>query len=395
MAELTFEKATKKKARLRMAIAGPSGSGKTYTSLIFATALAQGGNVALLDTERGSASKYADRFAFDVIELDSFSPERYIEVIDAAEKAGYAVLIIDSLSHAWEGKDGLLDLHDKIVKRQRVANTFIAWKDVTPLQRQLVDAMLQSDCHIIATMRTKTEWVLEENERGKRVPRRVGLQPIQRKGIEYEFDIVADMDLDQQFAVSKTRCSALRDERKAVVSLPDATWFESVIEWLTDGSEEPEKMRTHTKPATRPYPPETVKKGILSRASKGDQAVADQAFRGVVVNWVEAPWLSEPTEVRTANRHSVFNFLFDDPSSKTLSWARCEATLDWMTDELPGEPEPGERRKRVLNPYATAEANAIVNLWNEMAGQRRLEMPDEAKPDATTEPPPEQEDLSF
>lgn len=384
MAKLIFERATKKKARLRMAIAGPSGSGKTYTSLIFATTLAQGGKVALLDTERGSASKYADRFAFDVIELDSYSPERYIEVINAAEEAGYAVLIIDSLSHAWEGKDGLLDLHDKIVKRQRVANTFIAWKDVTPLQRALVDAMLQSDCHIIATMRTKTEWVLEENERGKSVPRRVGLQPIQRKGIEYEFDIVADMDLDQQFAVSKTRCSALRDERKAVVSLPDAAWFEAVIEWLTDGSEEPERMRTHTKPAMRPYPPETVKKGILSRASKGDQAVADQGFRGTVVNWAEAVWLSETTEVKTANRHSVFNFLFDDPSSKKLSWARCEATLDWLTDEAPGKLEPGKRAKRILNPHAAAEANAIVNLWNEKAGQQRLEMPEEER-DASTE----------
>jgi len=255
-----------------VSIIGPSGSGKTYTSLIFGTALANGQKLALLDTERGSASKYADLFEFDVLELDTYSPERYIGAITAAENAGYDVLIIDSLSHAWEGKEGLLDLHDKIVRRQRIANTFIAWKDVTPLHRALIDAMLQSRCHIIVTMRTKTEWVLEENERGKQVPRRVGTQPIQRKGIEYEFDIVGDMDLNQQLAVSKTRCSALKDERKAVVTEPDAAWFQIVIDWLTEGSEEPEKMRTR-----KPSPKSSAPKAAGSRSSRTSRQRAGPA----------------------------------------------------------------------------------------------------------------------
>ena len=115
---MPFTKATKQEAKLRLALAGPSGSGKTYTALQIATHL--GGPIALVDTERGSARKYADLFSFDVLELDSFHPERYIEAIHEAEEAGYAVLILDSLSHAWAGKDGALELVDKAAKRLAV-----------------------------------------------------------------------------------------------------------------------------------------------------------------------------------------------------------------------------------------------------------------------------------
>jgi len=114
-----FTKATKWQARLRMAIQGPAGSGKTYTSLCFGCALAEmrGGRLAVIDTERGSAVKYADRYDFDVVALESFQPERYVEAIDAAEAAGYRVLVIDSLSHAWEGEGGVLSLVDEASRR--------------------------------------------------------------------------------------------------------------------------------------------------------------------------------------------------------------------------------------------------------------------------------------
>ncbi|MGB2984932.1 MAG: ATP-binding protein [Phycisphaerae bacterium] len=244
MTEFRFEKATKKRARLRMALDGPSGCGKTYTGLIFATALADGGQIAVIDTERGSASKYADLFEFDVLELSNYHPKRYIEAIEAAEAAGYDVLLIDSLSHAWEGESGVLDLHDKAMTAQRVSNSFTAWKDVTPLQRQLVDKILQSSCHIIATMRTKTEWVLETDSRGKAIPKRVGMKAVQRQGIEYEFDIVGDMDVDHNLIISKTRCHALSADTSVVCKEPDSKWFQVVADWLSDGSPEPERMRT-------------------------------------------------------------------------------------------------------------------------------------------------------
>lgn len=229
---LSFAKATKKAAKLRMALIGPSGAGKTYTALAIGTSL--GEKVAFIDTEHGSASKYAGRdgFNFDVLELDSFHPQTYIEAIKAAEQAGYDVLVIDSLSHAWMGKDGALELVDKAAKRSQSSNTFAAWRDVTPLHNALVEAMIQSRMHVIVTMRAKTEYVLEKDDRGKSVPRKVGMAPVQRDGLEYEFDIVADMDLDNNLIVSKTRCNALVG---ALVNKPGADFANIINAWLSDG----------------------------------------------------------------------------------------------------------------------------------------------------------------
>lgn len=225
-----FKKATKQQSRLRMALIGPSGSGKTYTALKIATDL--GERVALIDTERGSASKYADEFEFDTCDLDSFDPRRYVEAIRAADAAGYDVLVIDSLSHAWSGTGGALDLVDKARARSQSGNSFTAWKDVTPLHNQLVDTILQCKAHIIVTMRAKTEYVMEADSRGKQTPRKVGLAPIQRDGLEYEFDVVADVDLDHRFIVSKTRCKALDS---AVV--PNAEGVAATLKaWLMNGS---------------------------------------------------------------------------------------------------------------------------------------------------------------
>lgn len=225
----TFQKATKRQARLRLALIGTSGSGKTYTALNIAQHF---GKVAVIDTERGSASKYADQFEFDTLELESFSPLTYAEAIKAAEAAGYDVLVIDSLSHAWMGKEGALEQVDKSAKRSQSGNTFAAWRDVTPMHNALVDAMLQSKCHIIGTMRAKSEYVLETNERGKSVPKKVGMAPIQRDGLEYEFDVIADMDSDNNMLVSKTRCPALTGQ---VIAKPGAEVAEILKAWLTDG----------------------------------------------------------------------------------------------------------------------------------------------------------------
>lgn len=251
-----FQKAVKSQAKLRMAIDGPSGSGKTYTALTAATALANGadkehpGKIAVIDTERGSASLYSDRFDFDVAVLDTFSPLKYVELIEAAEEAGYAVIVIDSLSHAWEGEGGALDMVDDAAKRSQSKNSFTAWKDITPMHRKLVDAMLQSKCHIIATMRSKTEYVIETVERNGRqvqMPRKIGLAPIQRQGMEYEFTIVGDMDLDHNFVVSKSRMAELAD---VVESKPGVKFFARVADWLNSGvaapvpSEKPKEAHT-------------------------------------------------------------------------------------------------------------------------------------------------------
>lgn len=229
-----FQKATRKQAKARIAIDGASGSGKTYTALIAATSLANGGKIAVIDTERGSASLYSDEFDFDVVELQNFHPRNYIQAIEAAEQGNYAVIVIDSLSHAWEGEGGILDLHDNATKRQSSQNSYTAWKDVTPIHREFVDRILQSNCHIVATMRSKMEYSQEKDGNGKTVIKKIGLAPVQRAGTEYEFTVVCDMDVDHNLVVSKSRCKAIAD---AVVSKPDKKFFDILTNWLNSGIE--------------------------------------------------------------------------------------------------------------------------------------------------------------
>src|SRR5690606_13915360 len=135
---------------------------KTYTALQLAKGLAgPNDRIAVIDTENNSAALYADEFEFDVLNLDTFSPEVYIQAIRAAEAAGYDVLIIDSLSHAWMGKEGALEQVDKAARRYQ-GNTYAAWRDVTPMHNALVEAMVRCKCHLIVTMRAKTEYVVEK-----------------------------------------------------------------------------------------------------------------------------------------------------------------------------------------------------------------------------------------
>jgi hypothetical protein len=251
---LSFKKATKKAAKARVALMGPSGSGKTATALRIAAGM--GKRIAVIDTEHASASKYVGTFGgdFDTLELESFSPETYVDAIKAAENAGYDVLIIDSLSHAWSGKDGALEQVDRAAKRSQSGNSYTAWRDVTPQHNRLIDALVGCKCHVIATMRTKTEYVLEEVTRGGKTtkqPRRIGLAAVQREGMEYEFDIVADVTLDHDLCVTKTRCAALDEYvcRKA-----GEEFGKTLLAWLTDG--EQAKAAEPKLPANSEQPPE-------------------------------------------------------------------------------------------------------------------------------------------
>lgn len=230
-----FKKATKTQARLRLALIGPSGSGKTYSALSIAKNL--GESIAVIDSEHGSASKYADLFNFDTCELTSFHPQNYINAIQAAEE--YDVLIIDSLSHAWMGRDGTLEQVDRVAKRLQHSNSFAAWRDVTPLHNQLVDTMLACPNHLIVTMRSKTEYVVEANEKGKMVPKKVGMAPVQRDGLEYEFDVSGELNLDNELIISKSRCSSLTGQ---VIAKPGAQMALVLKEWLNDGAPAPRRI---------------------------------------------------------------------------------------------------------------------------------------------------------
>lgn len=227
---MKFEKAKKSNAKLRLALQGPSGGGKTYTALAIAKGL--GGRVALIDTENQSASKYADVFDFDTLGLTYFSPANYVEALMAAAKAGYSTCIIDSLSHSWMGVGGALEMAEDAAKRSKSHNTFTAWKSVTPEYNRLINAIIQSPMHIIATMRSKEAHVVEANESGKSTPRKVGLEAIAGKGIGYEFDIVLDVDAGGECVVSKTRYSKLSGR---VIRRPDDSLGVELGQWLSDG----------------------------------------------------------------------------------------------------------------------------------------------------------------
>lgn len=260
-----FSPATKKRAKLRLALMGASGSGKTFSALGIASAF---GKVAVIDTEHGSASKYADRFAFDALELSNYHPQRYIDALEAAASAGYDVVIVDSLSHAWNGIGGVLEIVDKVAAKSDAKNTYTAWRDATPLQQKLVEAMLTVPMHVIVTMRSKTEYVLELDKRGKMSPRKVGTAPVQRDGIEFEFDIVGEMNADNELVVTKTRISALANE---VIPQPGAALGNTLLAWLQDGVQAPPQPPRAEQP---PQPPPTSSTNGTGGASPDKLAAA-------------------------------------------------------------------------------------------------------------------------
>lgn len=225
---MVFQKAVKSRARLRAALSGPSGSGKTYTALAIATGI--GGKIAVIDSEHGSASKYADRFDFDVVNLEEKTVDEYIAYINEAGKSGYNVLVIDSLSHAWQELVGDVE---KIAKARYHGNTWAAWSEGTPKQRKLIDAIIACPCHIIATMRSKTEWQITTDERNNTKPVRIGLAPEQGKGIEYEFDLLMEISPEHIANVTKDRTGQFQDR---LIEKPGEELGKELIEWLNSES---------------------------------------------------------------------------------------------------------------------------------------------------------------
>lgn len=240
-----FTKATKQKQKLRTALVGPPGAGKTWTAQQWARFLAGNQRFALIDSEHGSASLYADEFDFDTLELDTFDPELYVEALRAAAKAKYPVVVIDSLSHAWSGVGGALDQVDAL------GGKFQAWRTVTPKHNELVEEILKYPGHIIATMRAKVKYEVEERNEsgGKRVDvKKLGLAPIMREGVEYEFTMCADLDTDHTLKVSKSRIKTLPPN--TIIRRPDAKVAEKMMTWLENG-EDPNEARARTDAAKK------------------------------------------------------------------------------------------------------------------------------------------------
>jgi hypothetical protein len=254
---LSIKKAVKEQSKLRLALAGPAGAGKTWTGLGFATVLAEGGKIVVIDTEHGRSKKYADVFDFDIIELDTFSPKMYMEALALAYKEGAAVVLIDSLSHAWNGEDGILE---------QVGRNFNNWKEATPLQNRLMNTIQRSPFHVIATMRSKSEYVVEMVN-GKATPKKVGTAVIQRDGVDFEFDVFGMLDREHNLLIEKSVC------RKVPVGKsynePDSEIATTLLHWLKDGkvvTSAPEALPTdNTTPQATPSAEDEIFNAALAQ----------------------------------------------------------------------------------------------------------------------------------
>ena len=278
-----FQKATRKKVKLKLALTGPSGAGKTYSALVMAKGIGQ--KIAVIDTENASASLYADVAEFDTVTIDPpYTIAKYVGAIDAAVKAGYDVLVIDSITHAWAGDGGLLA--KKEAMDVRGGNSFSNWGTITKEQESFKGKLLSADIHMVCTMRSKQDYVLEQNDKGKSTPRKVGLAPIQREGMEYEFTTVLDIAMDHNAAASKDR-TGLFD---AQIFKIDEKTGKTLKAWLDSGVDTPPKAQVAPEQGVKPQTqaqPAVDKKSPLKK-NPGDFVITFGNHKGKKLSEISA-----------------------------------------------------------------------------------------------------------
>lgn len=229
---MEIQKAQRKQAVIKMGLQGPSGSGKTYSALLLAYGLVgDWSKLVVIDSENHSADLYSHLGEYSVLTISApFSPEKYIEAITLCEAAGMQAIIIDSISHEWEGQGGVLDIHSDMG-----GNSFTNWSRVTPRHNAFVNKILQSPAHIISTIRSKQDYILSEKN-GKFVPEKVGLKGVTRDGMDYEFTIVLDLDLKHNANSSKDRTGLFMDKPQYIYNHRDNRSVDKglVHEWCKD-----------------------------------------------------------------------------------------------------------------------------------------------------------------
>lgn len=228
-----LRKAQRRAAKIRLGLASPSGGGKTYSALLIAKGLAGSWDkVAIIDTENGSADLYSHLGDFNVLQLTApYHPEKYIDAIRECEQAGMEVIIIDSITHEWSGVGGCLELQQIATERQRIKNTYTAWKEVTPRHQKFIDAVLQSNCHIITTVRSKTDYLQVEHE-GKKSIQKVGMAQVTRDGFEYELTVSLELDVNHYAVTSKDRTCLFEGKPSFI---PSEETGKMLKEWCESG----------------------------------------------------------------------------------------------------------------------------------------------------------------
>lgn len=249
-----FQKAKKEKIYLKVLLAGASGSGKSYSALKLATGIVNkmGGRIAAIDTEAGRIRYYANEFDFDDLQLsEPYTPEKYIEAITQAVDGGYSVLIIDSITHEW---NYILDQVDKIPG----TNSYTKWGKLTPRHNKFTEKMIQSPINIIATVRGKDAYVLEQDKNGKQVPKKVGLGYTQRDGLEYEYTVTFNIDQTNHVATAQKDNTHLFENKYEMLTEKDG---EALYEWANSGEERVPTLEEKLKPLQKQVTDTAVKKG--------------------------------------------------------------------------------------------------------------------------------------
>src|SRR5688572_12196186 len=236
---MQLQQASRKRARIKMALQGPSGSGKTMSALLAAFGLCNDWNkIAVIDTENHSAELYSHLGQYNVVNIGGpYNPEKYIAAINLCEQSGMDVIIIDSISHEWEGSGGILDTHSNMA-----GNSFTNWGKLTPRHNAFIQAILQSPAHIIGTIRSKQDYVLNEKN-GKMVPEKVGLKGVTRDGMDYEFTLVFDVDIKHNVLASKDRTGLFTDKPEFRITIDTG---KTISQWCNSGAPVPTRGKSIT-----------------------------------------------------------------------------------------------------------------------------------------------------
>lgn len=291
---MAFRKAERKQAKLKIGLNAPSGGGKTYSALLIAHGICGDWNkIAVIDTENGSAELYSHLGEYSVCSITPpFTPKKYILAIHEAVEAGFEVLIIDSLSHAWSGEGGLLDMQDKAVKASRSGNSYTAWREVTPEHNRLVDAILQSDIDVVLTTRAKADYVITDDN-GKKNIKKVGLAPVFRDGLEYELTVFFDLTQEHIATASKDRTGLFDGQNFK----PTEETGKQLAEWRNGGA----------------VAPKTEKKPTLSKAKQiqelisGTDVQPEQIVEYIKTNFGEGLKVNDLSDERFSKLYSAIS----------------------------------------------------------------------------------------
>ena len=344
---ITIKKAVREHVYLKLGVTGPAGSGKTQGGIGLALGLAPTGKIAVIDTENRSASYYAGMFNFDVVELDApFTTQKYLEALNEIIKAGYEVVVIDSLTHEWAASGGILD--QKSQKDARGGNSFTNWNDMKQLHNKFVETLLQSKIHVVCTLRSKMEYALEQDEKGKSSVRKIGLAPISSDGMEYEFGVFFDVDRATHHAIATKDRTGLFEGR----SMPlGAEIGQELRAWRDSGAElRPEPP----KPTTTAPAPATATQATATPAAPAARRATQPRVQGAAQPVAQGAASAAPTT--------------PEPSAEFV------AALVELAEVSVGMPEP--TRKALIEIFEKEGPVSLPAVKEEIAKQRFILHPE-------------------